>query len=119
MDNNQRVFKMPFATIYPVYVKKLERKSVEKPQDKLDACIFWLTGYDKKKLQHVLDTKADFESFFKKAPRFNAKAKNIKGVICGYRIEEIKDPLMRKIRYLDKLVDDLARGRDLERVLDR
>ena len=114
-----RIAKMSFATVYPLYVKKLERKKIEKPKDKVDACISWLTGYGPKQLQHALDIKSDFKSFFEQAPQLNSKARNIKGVICGYRIEEIKDPLMRRIRYLDKLVDELARGKSLEKVLDR
>ena len=118
MDNS-RVFKMAFAGVYPMYVKKLERKGIEKPKDKVDACIFWLTGYNQEQLQQALDTKEDFEGFFGHAPRFNKLAKNIKGVICGYRVEEINDPLMQKIRYLDKLIDELARGKSIEKVLDR
>ncbi len=118
MDNN-RVFKTAFAGVYPMYVNKLERKNIEKAQDKVNACIFWLTGYNQEQLQHALDTKEDFGSFFEHAPHFNERAKNIKGVICGYRVEEITDPLMQQIRYLDKLVDELARGKSLERVLNR
>ncbi len=116
---NERIFRMAFASVYPLYVKKLGRKGIEKPEDKVDACIFWLTGYNQEQLQHALDTKEDFEGFFKHAPHLNEQAKNIKGVICGYRVEEIKDPLMQQIRYLDKLVDELARGRSLEKVLNR
>lgn len=116
---NDRVFKMAFAGVYPAYVNKLERKGIEKAKDKVDACICWLTGYDQKQLQKALDTEVDFENFFKHAPHFNERAKNIKGVICGYRVEEIKDPLMQQIRYLDKLIDELARGKSLEKVLDR
>ncbi len=116
---DNRVFRMAIASVYPMYVKKLERKGIEKPEDKVDACIFWLTGYNQAQLQRALDTKEDFESFFEHAPHFNEHAKNIKGVICGYRVEEIKDPLMQQIRYLDKLVDELARGKSLEKVLNR
>lgn len=116
---NNRIFKTAFASVYPMYVNKLKRKGVEKPEDKVNACIFWLTGYDQEQLQQALDTKVDFERFFERAPRFNEQSKNIKGVICGYRVEEIKDPLMQKIRYLDKLVDELARGKSLEKVLNR
>jgi hypothetical protein len=114
-----RIYKMAFASVYPMYVNKLDRKGIEKPEDKVNACIFWLTGYSEKQLQHALDAKEDFKSFFEHAPHFNEHAKNIKGVICGYRVEEIKDPLMQQIRYLDKLVDELARGKSLEKVLDR
>jgi len=116
---NDRVFKTAFASVYPMYVKKLERKSVEKAKDKVDACIFWLTGYNQNQLHHALDTEEDFENFFGHAPHINEHAKNIKGVICGYRVEEIKDPLMQQIRYLDKLIDELARGKSLEKVLNR
>jgi hypothetical protein len=108
---DNRISKTAFAGIYPMYVKKLERKSIEMAKDKVDACIFWLTGYNQEQLQHALDTNEDFKSFFEHAPHFNKHAKNIKGVICGHRVEEIIDPLMQKIRYLDKLVDELARGR--------
>jgi hypothetical protein len=116
---DDRIFKTAFADVYPMYVKKLEGKNVEKAKEKVDACIFWLTGYSQEQLQHALDAKEDFESLFEHAPHFNEHAKNIKGVICGYRVEEIKDPLMQKIRYLDKLVDELARGKSLEKVLNR
>ncbi len=116
---NTRVFKTAFAGVYPLYVKKLERKGIDKAEDKVKACIFWLTGYNQEQLQHAIDTKEDFHSFFGHAPHFNEHAKNIKGVICGHRVEEIQDPLMQQIRYLDKLVDELARGKSLEKVLNR
>jgi hypothetical protein len=116
---DNRIFETAFASVYPLYVKKLERKGIEKAKDKVDSCIIWLTGYNQDQLQHALETKEDFKGFFERAPQFNQNAKNIKGVICGYRVEEIKDPLMRKIRYLDKLIDELARGKSLEKVLDR
>ncbi len=116
---DNRVFKTAFATVYPMYVNKLERKGIENAAGKLNACIFWLTGYNQEQLQHALDIKEDFDSFFEHAPHFNEHAKNIKGVICGYRVEEIKDPRMQQIRYLDKLVDELARGKSLEKVLNR
>lgn len=116
---DHRIFKIAFTSVYPLYLKKLERKGIEKPEDKVNACIFWLTGYNQKQLKHALDANADFESFFGRAPHFNEHAKNIKGVICGYRVEDIKDPLMQRIRYLDKLIDELARGKSLDKVLDR
>lgn len=116
---NDRIFKTAFASVYPLYVKKLERKGIEKAEDKVNACIFWLTGYNHEQLHHALDAKEDFESFFDHAPHFNEHAKNIKGVICGHRVEEIKDPLMQQMRWLDKLIDELARGKSLEKVLDR
>ncbi len=116
---NNRIFETAFASVYPLYVKKLERKNIEDARDKVDACIFWLTGYNQDQLHHALDAKEDFKNFFEHAPHLNEHAKNIKGVICGYRVEEIKDPLMQQIRYLDKLVDELARGKSLEKALNR
>lgn len=116
---NTRIFKTAFASVYPMYVRKLESKGIENAEDRVNACIFWLTGYNQEQLQHALDTKEDFDTFFEHAPHLNEHAKNIKGVICGYRVEEIKDPLMQQIRYLDKLIDELARGKSLEKVLNR
>jgi hypothetical protein len=110
-----RIFATSFATIYPLYVKKAERKGRSK--DEVDQVICWLTGYDGDGLEKTLATGVDLETFFAQAPRFNPNAALITGVICGVRVEEIEDPLMRKIRYLDKLVDELARGRRLERIL--
>jgi hypothetical protein len=114
MDNS-RVYKMIFASVYPLYIKKAERKGHTKAE--VDAIIFWLTGYDKKTLQQQIDNKTDFENFFKKAPKMNPNASKITGVICGYRIEEIEDKLMKKVRYLDKLIDELAKGRAMEKIL--
>lgn len=114
MDNN-RAFKMTFATVYPLYIKKVEKKG--RTKDELDTIIFWLTGYNKKSLQQQIDNKTDFETFFKKAPELNPNVSKITGVICGYRVEEIEDKLMQKIRYLDKLVDELAKGRAMEKIL--
>lgn len=113
MDNS-RVYKMSFSTVYPLYIKKVERKGRTKAE--LDEIIFWLTGYDKKGLKEQLDKKNDFETFFKQA-KLNPKAKLITGVICGYRVEEIEDKLMQKVRYLDKLVDELAKGKTMEKIL--
>ena len=106
---------MTFASVYPMYIQKVEKKG--RTKEELDEVIFWLTGYDKKMLQKQIDTKTDFETFFTKAPQLNPNASKITGVICGYRIEEIEDKLMRKIRYLDKLVDELAKGRAMEKIL--
>ena len=106
---------MTFASVYPMYIQKIEKKG--RTKEELDEVIFWLTGYDKKMLQKQIDTKTDFETFFTKAPQLNPNASKITGVICGYRIEEIEDKLMRKIRYLDKLVDELAKGRAMEKIL--
>ena len=112
---NVRVFKMSFASIYPMYVQKVEKKG--RTKEELDEVIFWLTGYDKKKLQQQIDKKNDLETFFAQAPKFNPNASKITGVICGYRVEEIEDPLMQKIRYMDKLVDELAKGKSMEKIL--
>src|SRR6185503_19439865 len=103
-EQKKRIYGLVFASVYPMYIKKVEKKGRTKAE--LDEIIFWLTGYDKKGLQEVLDKKTDFETFFKKAPKMNKNAKLITGVICGYRVEEIEDKLMQKIRYLDKLVDE-------------
>lgn len=114
MDNT-RVFRMPFASVYPHYVAKVEKKG--RTKEELHTVIRWLTGYTEKGMQQVLDKKVDFETFFAKAPRLNPNASMITGVICGYRVEDIEDPLMQKIRYLDKLVDELARGKKMESML--
>lgn len=114
MDNT-RVYKMIFASVYPLYIKKAERKGHTK--EEVDTIIFWLTGYNKQSLQKQLDKKTDFETFFAQAPALNPNVSKITGVICGYRIEEIEDPLMKKVRYLDKLIDELAKGRKMEKIL--
>ncbi|WP_312994339.1 DUF2200 domain-containing protein [Chryseobacterium flavum] len=112
---NTRVFKMSFAGVYPHYIQKAEKKG--RTKEEVDKIIFWLTGYDEKDLQEILNNKTDFETFFKQAPQINPNASMIKGVICGYRIEEIEDELMRNIRYLDKLIDELAKGKSMEKIL--
>jgi hypothetical protein len=114
MDNT-RAFKMSFAGVYPLYIKKVERKGHTK--EELDTIICWLTGYGQQTLQQQIDKKIDFETFFAEAPQLNPNASKITGVICGYRVEEIEDKLMQKIRYLDKLVDELANGRKMEKIL--
>ena len=111
---NDRVAKMTFASVYPMYVQKVERKGRTKVE--LHEVIQWLTGFDKKKLEEVINEKATFESFFQQAS-LNPNARLITGVICGYRIEDIEDPLVQKVRYLDKLVDELAKGRKMEKIL--
>lgn len=113
--NNTRVFKMSFAGVYPHYVAKAEKKGRTKAE--VDAIICWLTGYNAKSLQKQIETKVDFETFFEKAPQLNPNVSKITGVICGYRVEEIEDPLMQKIRYLDKLIDELAKGKPMEKIL--
>jgi len=114
MDNT-RVFKMAFAGVYPHYIKKAEKKG--RTREEVDAIISWLTGYDQQTLQEHLDKKTDFETFFAQAPQINPNVSKITGVICGYRVEEMEDKLMQKIRYLDKLVDELAKGRPMEKIL--
>ena len=113
--NNTRVFKMSFAGVYPHYIQKAEKKG--RTKEELDQVIFWLTGYDQQGLQQIIDHKTDFETFFAEAPQLNPNVSKIRGVICGYRVEEIEDPLMQKIRYLDKLVDELAKGKAMEKIL--
>jgi hypothetical protein len=115
MADNSRVFKMSVASVYPLYIQKAEKKGRTKQE--VDTIIYWLTGYDQKSLQNQIDEKVDFRSFFKEAPKMNPNAGKITGVICGYRVEEIEDELMQKIRYLDKLIDELAKGRKMEKIL--
>lgn len=114
MDNS-RVFKMSFASVYSHYIQKAEKKGRTKAE--VDAIIFWLTGYNEQTLQQQIDKKSDFETFFAQAPQINPNVSKITGVICGYRVEEIEDKLMQKIRYLDKLVDELAKGKTMEKIL--
>src|SRR5215218_2443539 len=114
MDNS-RVYKMSFASVYPLYIQKAEKKGRTKAE--VDAIIFWLTGYNKQTLQQQIDKKSDFETFFAQAPQINSNVSKITGVICGYRVEEIEDGLMQKIRYLDKLIDELAKGKAMEKIL--
>lgn len=110
-----RIFTTSFASVYPHYIQKAEKKGRTKAE--VDEIIFWLTGYDQKSLQKHLDERTVFETFFDTAPRLNPNVALIKGVICGYRVEEIEDKLMQKIRYLDKLVDELAKGKAMEKIL--
>lgn len=110
-----KVFKMSFASIYPMYIQKVEKKGRSK--EELDQIIYWLTGYDEQGLQKQIDSGVDMETFFAEVPHLNKNVELIKGVICGYRVEEIEDPLMQKIRYLDKLVDELAKGKKMEKIL--
>ena len=114
MDQH-RVFKMSFASVYPLYVQKVEKKGRTKKD--VDRVICWLTGYTPQALAAQIERKKDFEAFFGEAPALHPNASKITGVICGVRIEEIENPLMRKIRYLDKLVDELAKGRPMEKIL--
>lgn len=113
--NEQRVFAMRFAKVYPLYLKKVERKGRTKAE--VDQVIGWLTGYDAQGLEHQIDQQVDFASFFEQAPAFNPNASLITGVVCGVRVEEVEDPLMRKVRYLDKLIDELAKGKAIGKIL--
>ena len=106
---------MPFAKVYPLYVQKAERKKRTKKE--VDQIISWLTGYTQAGLQKQIKLESDFETFFAEAPALNPKRTLIKGVVCGVRVEEVEDPLMRKIRYLDKLIDELAKGKAMEKIL--
>jgi hypothetical protein len=113
-EHDERIAKMTFASVYPLYIKKVESKGRTKAE--LHQVIKWLTGFDDKKLQELINEKVTFEIFFKRA-KLNRNAQLITGVICGYRIEEIENPLTRQARYLDKLVDELAKGKTLEKIL--
>lgn len=113
-SHDQRIANMTFASVYPMYVTKVEKKG--RTKEELDEVIQWLTGFNKKKLQEQIDKKVTFETFFKNA-KLNPNANLITGVICGYRVEEIENPLTQKVRYLDKLVDELAKGRKMEKIL--
>jgi len=110
-----RIYRMKFSSVYPMYVQKAERKS--RTKEEVDQVIRWLTGYSQTELQDQIDRQSDFETFFAKAPMFNPNASLIKGVVCGVRVEEVEEPLMRKVRYLDKLIDELAKGKALDKIL--
>ena len=110
-----RIYNMSFASVYPLYIKKAERKG--RTKEEVDAVIVWLTGYNGRTLASVLKKRVDFETFFKEAPKLNPNRKMITGVVCGVRVEEVAEPLMREIRYLDKLIDELAKGKALEKIL--
>ena len=112
--HNQRIAKMTFASVYPHYVTKVEKKG--RTKEELHQVIEWLTGFNDRKLQELIEQKVTFETFFEKA-KLNPNANLITGVICGYRVEEIENPLTQKARYLDKLVDELAKGRKMEKIL--
>ena len=113
--DNARVFKMTFASIYPLYIKKVERKG--RTQAEVDEILFWLTGYNAKTLKQQIDKKNDLQAFFAEAPQLNPNVSKITGVICGYRVEDIENPLMQKIRYMDKLIDELAKGKSMDKIL--
>jgi hypothetical protein len=115
VGNWDRVFAMSFAGVYPHYVEKAEKKG--RTTEEVDEVIRWLTGYTKAGLAKQIETRTSFRDFFEKAPLLNPNASLIKGVVCGVRVEEIEDPLMQKIRYLDKLIDELAKGKKMEKIL--
>ncbi|GAB3977918.1 DUF2200 domain-containing protein [Spirosoma terrae] len=113
--NNARIYKMLFSSVYPLYIQKVEKKG--RTKEEVDAVISWLTGYDTLEMNQQLDKKVDFETFFSEAPFLNPNVSKITGLICGHRIEEIDDELVKKVRYLDKLIDELAKGKAIEKVL--
>jgi hypothetical protein len=110
-----RIFTMAFAKVYPLYIQKVERKN--RTKEEVDQVICWLTGYDKAGLQQQIAQENNFETFFAQAPAFHPNSTLIKGLVCGVRVEEVDNPLMKKIRYLDKLVDELAKGKAMEKIL--
>lgn len=114
-NHNERIYKMIVAGVYPHYITKAEKKG--RTKEEVDEIIYWLTGYNAKSFQKQLDKKVTFEEFFAQAPKFNPNASKITGVICGYRVEEIEDPVVQKARYLDKLIDELAKGKKMEKIL--
>ncbi|WGK64858.1 DUF2200 domain-containing protein [Croceiramulus getboli] len=113
--SNERVYKMKVSSVYPHYVTKAEKKG--KTKEEVDLLIRWLTGYNQSQLKTQLDKQVDFQTFFAQAPQLNPNVSKIKGLICGHRVEDIEDPLMQKIRYLDKLIDELARGKKMSSIL--
>jgi hypothetical protein len=113
--SNDRVFAMKFAKVYPLYVQKAERKS--RTKEEVDRIICWLTGYSQAQLEQQIEQGSDFKTFFARAPALHPNSALIKGVVCGIRVEQIEDPLMQKIRYLDKLIDELAKGKAMEKIL--
>ena len=110
-----KIYSMSFASVYPHYVNKAERKG--RTKEEVDEIIHWLTGYSQDELQTQIDNEIDFETFFNEAPKMNESRRLIKGVICGVRVEDIEEPIMQEIRYLDKLIDELAKGKALEKIL--
>ena len=114
-NNNERVYRMAFSIVYPLYIKKIEKKGRTKKE--VDEIITWLTGYDNNEIEKLIENKTDFETFFDKAPKWNINASKITGTICGYKVEEIEDRIIQKVRYLDKLIDELAKGKAMEKIL--
>lgn len=114
-QRNNRIYKMPFSRVYPLYIAKVEKKG--RTQSEVDEVIYWLTGYNQKNLETHLELETDFETFFTKAPKLNPSRKQITGLICGVRVEDIQEPIMQEIRYLDKIIDELATGKSMEKIL--
>ena len=112
---SKKLFKMPFSTVYPLYIQKAERKG--RTTEEVNEIIFWLTGYDEQTLKQQIDKNVDLETFFEEAPQINPNSSKITGVICCRRVEDIEDKLVQKIRYLDKLIDELAKGKKMEKIL--
>ncbi len=113
--DKQRIYRITFAQVYPLYIQKAEKKG--RTKDEVDAVIFWLTGYNAQTLKQQIERKADLETFFSQAPQINPNASKITGVVCGIRVEEIEDKLVQQIRYLDKLIDELAKGKPMDKIL--
>lgn len=113
--NNTRVYKMSFASVYPLYISKVERKGRTKTE--VDQVICWLTGYSQSQLEAQIKAEVDYETFLTEAPKMNPLRKSVKGIICGVRVEDIEDPIMQGIRYIDKLVDEIAKRRPMEKIL--
>ena len=113
--SQHRIYRMKFSSVYPLYIEKAERKN--RTKEEVDEVICWLTGYSRAQLQQQIDLEKNLEEFFAEAPLLNPNVSLIKGVVCGVRVEDIEDPLMRKVRYLDKLIDELAKGKAMEKIL--
>ncbi len=114
-NSNERVYRIAFGSVYPLYIQKAEKKG--RTAKEVDEIITWLTGYEKKAIEEKIKNGTDFQTFFKDAPRWNPQASKITGTICGYKVEEIEDKIIQKVRYLDKLIDELANGKAMEKIL--
>ncbi|MCA9386748.1 DUF2200 domain-containing protein [Candidatus Dojkabacteria bacterium] len=114
-NSNPRIYKMTFSSVYPLYIQKVEKK--DRTKEEVDEVIKWLTGYTQSQMEKQIEKEITFQEFFDEAPKMNPDRKLITGLICGVRVEEIKEPLMQEIRYLDKLVDEIAKGKDMDKIL--
>lgn len=115
MRDKEKIYAIRFSSVYPLYIQKAEKKG--RSREEVDTVIFWLTGYDALSMQKQIDAQVDFKTFFELAPRMNPNASKITGLICGYRVEEIEDEIIQKMRWMDKLVDELAKGKKMEKIL--